>query len=141
VNEQAPYSIIDRATCLLTPNGTDPWPSRYTTAAISKRLSPSTRLSRKLCPLNDEKQAAKAQESAGHFQGGTLMMKFVGLTASILIACGSAHAQSYPTRPITMVAPFAAGGATDVVARIVAEGMSEDLGQYDRLSTRHESRS
>ena len=57
------------------------------------------------------------------------MMKFIGLTASILFACGSAHAQSYPTRPITMVVPFAAGGATDVIARIVAEGMSEDLGQ------------
>ncbi|MGL4636112.1 MAG: tripartite tricarboxylate transporter substrate-binding protein [Beijerinckiaceae bacterium] len=38
-------------------------------------------------------------------------------------------AQSYPTRAVTMVVPFAAGGATDVIARIVAQGMSTSLGQ------------
>lgn len=38
-------------------------------------------------------------------------------------------AQSFPERPITMVVPFAAGGSTDVVARIIAQKMSEDLGQ------------
>jgi tripartite-type tricarboxylate transporter receptor subunit TctC len=57
------------------------------------------------------------------------MIKLLGITTSILIACSSAHAQSYPSRHITMVVPFAAGGATDVIARIVAEGMSEDLGK------------
>jgi tripartite-type tricarboxylate transporter receptor subunit TctC len=35
----------------------------------------------------------------------------------------------YPNRAITMVVPFAAGGATDVIARIVAEGMSRHLGK------------
>ena len=39
-----------------------------------------------------------------------------------------AKAQSYPTRPITMIVPFAAGGGTDVVARIVGEHMSRTLG-------------
>lgn len=64
------------------------------------------------------------------------MTKLRGLTTSILAACSSAliacsavQAQSYPNRYITMVVPFAAGGATDVIARIVGEGMSEAIGQ------------
>jgi tripartite-type tricarboxylate transporter receptor subunit TctC len=40
-----------------------------------------------------------------------------------------AMAQAYPTRPITMIVPFAAGGTTDVTARIVGEHMSRTLGQ------------
>ena len=40
-----------------------------------------------------------------------------------------ARAQTYPTRPVTMIVPFAAGGGTDVVARIVGEHMSRTLGQ------------
>ncbi|WP_424138008.1 tripartite tricarboxylate transporter substrate binding protein BugD [Roseomonas chloroacetimidivorans] len=43
---------------------------------------------------------------------------------------GFARAQgAYPNRPITMIVPFAAGGPTDVVARLVAEIMARDLGQ------------
>ena len=48
-------------------------------------------------------------------------------TAAIIAA--PAIAQSFPNRPITMVVPFAAGGSTDVVARIIAQKMSEGLGQ------------
>jgi tripartite-type tricarboxylate transporter receptor subunit TctC len=40
-----------------------------------------------------------------------------------------ASAQVYPTRPITLIVPFAAGGATDVTARVVGEHMSRTLGQ------------
>jgi tripartite-type tricarboxylate transporter receptor subunit TctC len=40
-----------------------------------------------------------------------------------------AAAQTWPTRPVTMVVPFAAGGATDVMARVVAPRLSELLGQ------------
>src|SRR3954465_2896141 len=40
-----------------------------------------------------------------------------------------AQAQTYPTRPITMIVPFAAGGPTDVVARIVTGHMAQTLGQ------------
>lgn len=41
----------------------------------------------------------------------------------------AASAQTYPERSITMVVPFAAGGPTDTVARLVAKSMSKDLGQ------------
>jgi tripartite-type tricarboxylate transporter receptor subunit TctC len=57
------------------------------------------------------------------------MMKLVGLATSILLTCSFAHAQPYPNHYVTMVVPFAPGGATDVIGRIVAEGMSEELGQ------------
>ena len=40
-----------------------------------------------------------------------------------------ARAQTYPSRPITIVAPFPAGGATDMVSRTLAEGMKAPLGQ------------
>ena len=40
-----------------------------------------------------------------------------------------ATAQTYPSRTVTMIVPFAAGGPTDVSARIVAEHMSRTLGQ------------
>ena len=51
----------------------------------------------------------------------------------VLAACalgvGGAHAQSYPSRTITIIVPFPAGGSTDTVARIMAEGMQSILGQ------------
>ncbi len=49
--------------------------------------------------------------------------------AATLAAVTPAGAQDYPTRPITMIVPFAAGGPTDVLARIMAEGMRASLGQ------------
>ena len=44
-------------------------------------------------------------------------------------AAGPAVAQSWPSRPLTMVVPFAAGGGTDVLGRIVGRRLSEVLGQ------------
>ena len=52
------------------------------------------------------------------------------LLAGAALACGSlAAAQSYPSRPIAVVVPFAAGGPTDTIARIMAERMGRALGQ------------
>ena len=45
------------------------------------------------------------------------------------MALGGAHAEPYPTRPVTVIVPFAAGGPSDVTARIVAEQMARRLGQ------------
>ncbi|MDO9440074.1 MAG: tripartite tricarboxylate transporter substrate-binding protein [Beijerinckiaceae bacterium] len=52
----------------------------------------------------------------------------LALAASVAFA-GMAVAQTYPTKPITMIVPFAAGGPTDIVARLVSENMSKTLGQ------------
>ena len=46
-----------------------------------------------------------------------------------LLATTGAWAQDYPSRPVTLIVPYAAGGGNDVMARIVAEKMSRSLGQ------------
>ena len=52
------------------------------------------------------------------------------LLATILVACTTvAQAQTYPSRPITLVVPFPPGGSTDAAARIMAERMRVPLGQ------------
>jgi len=45
------------------------------------------------------------------------------------LSFGPALAQDFPTRAVTMVVPFAAGGSTDLVGRLIAEQMSKELGQ------------
>ena len=49
--------------------------------------------------------------------------------ASLLVLAGTAHAEDWPTRPITLVVPFAAGGGVDLSARLQAQAMGEILGQ------------
>lgn len=49
--------------------------------------------------------------------------------AAVTPVASIAQAQGYPNRPITVIVPFAAGGPTDVVARLVGEHMSRTLGQ------------
>ena len=55
------------------------------------------------------------------------------LAAPFLVACllasGPAQAQSYPNRPVTLVVPYPPGGATDAIARIIQDAMSQSLGQ------------
>mgnify|MGYP002621725482 FL=1 len=59
--------------------------------------------------------------------------RLLGLAAGALagfgLASGPAKAQQFPSRTITIIVPFAAGGPTDTVTRLVAEAMSRDLGQ------------
>lgn len=51
------------------------------------------------------------------------------VAASALALGTAAQAQEFPDRPVTLVVPFAAGGSTDVVARIIGQKMADDLGQ------------
>ena len=58
--------------------------------------------------------------------------RFLALTAGAVALPAASRivwAQTYPTRPITMIVPFPAGGGTDAVGRIVAERMRVSLGQ------------
>jgi tripartite-type tricarboxylate transporter receptor subunit TctC len=65
------------------------------------------------------------------FKEESLMSKVLAgaVLAGIVAMTGTAAAQNYPTRPVTMVIPFAAGGPTDVLGRVVAAKMGEALGQ------------
>ena len=58
------------------------------------------------------------------------------LLAALTVAIAPVQAQDYPTRPITLVVPYAAGGGNDVMARIVGEKMSKTLGQQIVIDNR-----
>jgi tripartite-type tricarboxylate transporter receptor subunit TctC len=58
-----------------------------------------------------------------------LSLPAIALVAASVTAPAPVTAQDYPTRPITLVVPYAAGGGNDVMARIAADKMSKTLGQ------------
>lgn len=51
------------------------------------------------------------------------------LAAPAVVSSSSLFAQGYPSRPIRLIVPYAAGGGTDAIARLVAQSMGEKLGQ------------
>src|SRR5258706_13339123 len=75
-------------------------------------------------------EGARRQCQVGENLEGAVFdqMKFLILAASIALT-STAAAQGWPTRPITLIVPFAPGGGVDVSARIQAQQMSELLGQ------------
>jgi tripartite-type tricarboxylate transporter receptor subunit TctC len=56
--------------------------------------------------------------------------------ASLLLLSGIAAAQTYPTKPVTVIVPFAVGGTTDIVARIIAQELSTSLGKQVLVDNR-----
>ncbi|MGD0023105.1 MAG: tripartite tricarboxylate transporter substrate binding protein [Xanthobacteraceae bacterium] len=61
------------------------------------------------------------------------MCAMIWKAGGLLLLAGSlivpAEAQPYPARPVTMIVPYAAGGATDLIARLTAQGLTAGLGQ------------
>src|SRR5262249_15348479 len=69
----------------------------------------------------------------------TAMMRGISValaTCGLLAASGPVVGQDYPTRPITLVVPFPAGGSASIAARSVADKMSETLGQQIVIENR-----
>jgi tripartite-type tricarboxylate transporter receptor subunit TctC len=84
------------------------------------------------CALIDAATGASLEITTG----GALAMAIAprvamigGLTLTALVLSGPARADDWPTRPVTMVVPFAAGSASDTVGRVMAAALSEALGQ------------
>src|SRR5260370_42411465 len=77
--------------------------------------------------LRDDEQQLRCDRGRGEDRMRYLIsaIAFAAVTANV----ASAVAQSYPSRPITVIVPFAACGATDVSARIVGQNMRRTLGQ------------
>ena len=57
------------------------------------------------------------------------LMGLVAMASALLAAGGIAKAETYPSRPITMIEPFPAGGPADVFSRVIAQRMQKALGQ------------
>ena len=58
-----------------------------------------------------------------------MLFKVIGLTLALVLACGEALAQSYPSKPIKWIIGFATGGGNDILARVLAPKIAEELGQ------------
>ena len=52
-----------------------------------------------------------------------MVLAFIGATRSLM-------AQSYPSRPVRVIVPFAPGGGSDLIGRLIAQKLSERLGQH-----------
>ena len=50
------------------------------------------------------------------------------LTTAFALGFGTSHAESYPSKPIRLIVPYAAGGAADITARVIGQKMAERLG-------------
>ena len=62
-------------------------------------------------------------------QPSSKLCSAVAIAAGLLIGAAPALAQAYPSKPVKLIVPFAAGGSTDIVARVIAEGLRSTLGQ------------
>ena len=57
------------------------------------------------------------------------LMRIIAAVATLLAAAAPAPAQDWPTRPVTIIVPFAAGGAFDVMVRVFSPHLTQILGQ------------
>src|SRR5262245_18792205 len=55
--------------------------------------------------------------------------RFLGVVACVALLAPAASAETWPTRPVTMIVPASAGGPTDAIARVLAEPLTAKLGQ------------
>ena len=64
-----------------------------------------------------------------NWYGRSLASGCLAALAGLALLAAQAQAQTYPTRPVVIVVPFAAGGGNDILARLIAQHMNRTLGQ------------
>src|SRR5580704_12491529 len=64
------------------------------------------------------------------------LIKAAAVLGLLCLTAASAHAQSWPQRPIKLICPFPAGGGTDLIARLVAKHLGDRLGQQVYVENR-----
>src|SRR5215469_10809411 len=110
------------------------WSCRQIRPPISPNSSPqipkngSRSLSLPISSLSDCRPNEQSGEGTMTIARRKLLHLGFGAAAAASVV-RTAAALDYPTRPITIVVPFAAGGATDVLARVIADAMGKSLGQ------------
>ncbi len=60
----------------------------------------------------------------------------LGLIGLVALAAGAAQAQNYPTKPVKWIVPYTPAGTTDILARVVGQALSEELGQQFVIENR-----
>ena len=101
------------------PVGSTPKRSPQNSATTSRNLLRSSRKRAFRCSKPERSKPGERHEKAGTFDG--LRSRAAGHSP--------ASAQTYPTKPIRIVVPFVAGGAVDLLARIMGQKLTEPLGQ------------
>ena len=104
------------------------WPEHLAARAAEPRSAGGLSKSRDRQVVADH-QGCGHQSAVTLRQGGLSMRRLVAVALAIVASFSVAQAQSYPSRPITMLVPVPAGGSTDIVGRVVAERMKVSLGQ------------
>src|SRR6266850_536154 len=70
------------------------------------------------------------------FKRQTMRCAFLSLLDALILAPDAASAQSWPSRPVRMIVPQAAGGTPDIVARVISGRLSQELGQQVLVENR-----
>src|SRR6516225_1552533 len=92
---------------------------------LRERVSPMKNRKREICTSGSVRDE---DGQPPHLLGRRNFLHLVAGAAALPAVSRIAWAQAYPSRPITMIVPFPAGGATDVLARIMGERMRIWLG-------------
>src|SRR5829696_1273917 len=97
--------------------------------ALPQRTPPPSRAGRPALRAGARRCSEARTNEDPQSEETMLKTLFGAVLAGALGIAGAASAQTFPTRPMTLVIPFAAGGPTDVLGRVMAEAMSKSLGQ------------
>src|SRR5262249_42287530 len=97
---------------------------------LSLRIAYQQRFMSQTGCLQSRANLSSSVSKPGRLMRVIMQMKLLGVLAATMLAFSSqANAQKFPDRPMTMIIPFAAGGPTDILGRVVAARMSELLAQ------------